>query len=575
MVWWRWFSTSGGAAILEAINRSQAVIEFSPDGRILTANKNFLDAMGYSLEEIEGQHHEMFVDPQTRESVEYRSFWTRLAAGENYSTQCKRIRKGGKPIWLQASYNPVRDRTGKVRKVIKLATDITEQKERAADFDGQMAAIDKAQAVISFDLDGKILSANRNFLSAVGYRLEEIVGQHHRMFVDPVEQEGAEYKEFWARLRRGEHFARQYRRLAKGGREIWIQATYNPILDPDGKPYKVVKFATDITEQVKAARLMEVAVRDMVKVVEATKQNDLTARISLADAPGEVGALAAGVNELLDTLSMLITSVRDASVEAAAAANTILGDSGDLAARTEQQAASLEETAATAEQLAASVKATAQASREAVDHAVEARDVASRGGQIVGQAVDAMGRIEQASTKITEITAVIEEIAFQTNLLALNAAVEAARAGDAGKGFAVVAAEVRTLAQRSSEAAKDIGGLISSSVVQVADGVKLVREAGQTLDRIVGASSRVAATVNEISAATREQASGIEEMTQAVAHMDEITQKNAAIADRSSASAHSLADRIDRLTGMTSRFRTEQPRRGAEPARKHKTGFAA
>lgn len=546
---------SSRSSVLAALNRSQAMITFSPSGVILDANKNFLDSVGYSLGEIKGKHHSMFMRPEDRDSAAYRQFWDQLGKGQFDSGQYRRVGKGGRGIWLQATYNPVLDRRGRCLKVVKVAADITAQKAQMADCNGQLAAIDKAQAVISFGLDGTILSANENFLTTLGYELADVVGKHHRIFMDETEAAGEAYRAFWDRLRRGEYDAGRYRRLGKAGREVWIQASYNPILDADGKPFKVVKYATDITAQVRVAQAMENVVAQTLGVVEAVKADNLTTRISMAGLTGDLMKVANGVNDLLDTLATLIVSVRDASHETLSASNEIREGSRDLAARTEQQAASLEETAATTEELAASVKATAQSARQAVEHANEARSVAKQGGETVNRAVEAMTRIEHASGKISEITAVIDEIAFQTNLLALNAAVEAARAGDAGKGFAVVAAEVRTLAQRSSDAAKDISGLISASTAQVAEGVKLVREAGTTLDRIVEASATVAETVGDISVATGEQANGIDEMSQVVAHMDQMTQQNAALAEEASASSAALSQQVEALASNVSRFR--------------------
>ena len=234
---------------LAAIDRSQATITFSLDGTIEHANENFLKTVGYSLAEIKGQHHSMFVEPAYRQSAEYRLFWDKLGRGEYDAGQYKRIGKGGKEIWIQASYNPLLDQSGKAYKVVKYATDITEQVMRNADFNGQLAAIKKAQAVIEFTLDGKIIDANDNFLNTLGYTLDEIKGQHHSMFVEPAYRQSAEYRLFWEKLGRGEYDAGQYKRIGKGGKEIWIQASYNPIMGPDGKPFKVVKYATDITEQ--------------------------------------------------------------------------------------------------------------------------------------------------------------------------------------------------------------------------------------------------------------------------------------------------------------------------------------
>jgi methyl-accepting chemotaxis protein len=243
-----------------AIGRSQAVIHFALDGTILDANKNFLDAMGYTLEEVKGRHHSMFVEPDYANSPDYRQFWARLARGEYDAHEYKRLAKGGREIWIQASYNPILDMNGKPFKVVKFATDITARKLADADIQGQISAIGKSQAVIHFSLDGTILDANKNFLDAMGYRLEEIKGRHHSMFAEPAYAASADYREFWKKLRSGRYDSGEYKRIAKGGREIWIQASYNPILDMNGKPFKVVKFATDIT-RIMQARL---SVADLV-----------------------------------------------------------------------------------------------------------------------------------------------------------------------------------------------------------------------------------------------------------------------------------------------------------------------
>jgi methyl-accepting chemotaxis protein len=250
-----WFlSASTDTAKLAALDKSQAVIEFEPDGTIITANANFLATLGYELGEVEGRHHSMFVEPAERDGTDYRRFWDSLRSGNFQQAEYRRIGKGGREVWIQATYNPLIDRSGRTYRVVKYATDITAAKLAAAELQGQIAAIGKAQAVISFDLDGTILDANDNFLAALGYRLDEIEGRHHRMFVEPSERESAAYREFWAILSRGTYQSGQYKRIGKGGAEVWIQASYNPILDMGGRPFKVVKFATDITAQVQEQR---------------------------------------------------------------------------------------------------------------------------------------------------------------------------------------------------------------------------------------------------------------------------------------------------------------------------------
>jgi len=562
------FSNRHAAGQLDAINRSQARIEFDLEGKILDANENFLSAMGYTLAEVKGQHHSLFVTPEEKASPAYKQFWADLGRGEFSRGQYLRLGKGGKEIWIQASYNPIMGAGGKPVGVIKYAFDVTEQKNRLADLEGQRAAIDKAQAVIEFDLTGKILTANQNFLSVLGYSLPEIVGQHHRMFVDPAERETPAYRGFWERLGHGEYDAGQYRRIGKGGKEIWIQASYNPILDAQGRPYKVVKFASDITATFKGKQL-EAAVKETSAVIDQAKGKDLTGRVPLDGKTGEVATLCAGVNDLLDTLAEVVGTVRDISARIDNASLKITSDSQQLAERTEANAASLQETAATTEELAASVKHSAGNSRMAVQLGNEASEVASRGGAIVTEAVAAMGRIEQASSGISEIISMIDEIAFQTNLLALNAAVEAARAGDAGRGFAVVATEVRALAARCSESANGVKTLIANSAQQIQAGVGLVKDAGTTLGEIVGAASKVASTVSEISQATTEQANGIDEMARTVAHMDEITQQNSLLAEQSAKVARDLQQETAALSTMVSAFQLDGDRHRAVPQLVH------
>ena len=540
--------------IVDAINRSQAMIEFALDGVILDANANFLATLGYTLEEIKGQHHSMFVDPAYRGSPEYRLFWEKLGRGEYDAGQYKRIGKGGKEIWIQASYNPIMGPSGKLVSVVKYATDITEQVIKNADFTGQIEAVNKAQAVIEFTLDGKVLRANENFLNTVGYGAAELVGQHHSLFVDVAYRQSPEYRMFWDKLGRGEYDAGQYKRIGKGGKEVWIQASYNPIIGPDGKPFKVVKYATDITAQVKAAEVLQAAVAQTQDVVTAAKENDLRHRIPMEGKTGEIAQLCEGVNGLLDTMSSMIGEVSETAQTLTTAAREIATGNTDLSQRTEEQAASLEETAASMEELTATVRQNAENAQQANKLASSASDVAVKGGSVVAEVVQTMDGITQASRKIADIIGVIDEIAFQTNILALNAAVEAARAGDQGRGFAVVAAEVRNLAQRSANAAKEIKGLISDSVSKVESGSRLVDTAGKTMEEIVQSVKRVTDIMVEISAASQEQRAGIEQVNNAVTQMDKVTQQNAALVEEAAAAAKSMEDQTGAMAEMVGQF---------------------
>ena len=539
---------------VEALNRSSAIIEFKPDGTILGANSNFLEVVGYSLEEVRGQHHRMFVEPAERETQAYRDLWARLGRGEYAAGQFFRIGKGGTEVWLDASYNPVFDATGKLYKVVKYARDITRWRLRDAEHDAQIAAIDKAQAVIEFDVKGNILHANTNFLHTVGYTLEEIVGRHHRIFVEPSQRESDAYRLFWDKLGRGEYDAGQYRRVAKGGREVWLEATYNPIFDQKGRVAKVIKYATDITEQRQAAIQMEKAVEATRTVVAVAREGGLGARIPVDGMTGPVAELCAGVNSILETMADVIGMVKESAEVINTATREIAAGNADLSGRTEKQASNLEQTAASMEELNGAVRQTAGNARKASDLAEGASDVATRGGTAVAEVVGTMRSIHESSRKIVDIISVIDGIAFQTNILALNAAVEAARAGEQGRGFAVVASEVRSLAQRSASAAKEIKTLISDAVDKVETGSVLVQNAGATMEDIVSSVRGVNELMSEIAAAAAEQSEGIQHVSEALAQMDDVTQQNAALVEEAAAAAESLQSQAESLYMTVSRF---------------------
>jgi methyl-accepting chemotaxis protein len=234
-----------------ALDRSQAVIEFALDGTILHANENFLEAMGYTLDEVVGRHHRIFCLPEEAGSFAYREFWRRLGSGVFDVGVYRRRAKDGRDVWLQATYNPILDPEGHPIKIVKFAMDVTEARQRDAEFEGKVTAIDRSQAMIEFDLDGVVLDVNDNFLSAFGYARGDLIGRHHRMLCDDAIGRSPQYREFWKRLGRGEFDAGRYLRYGADGREVWIQATYNPILDAEGRPRKIVKIASDVTRQVR------------------------------------------------------------------------------------------------------------------------------------------------------------------------------------------------------------------------------------------------------------------------------------------------------------------------------------
>lgn len=457
------FGSNLWKATSDAFSRSQAIIEFTPHGEILTANKNFLDAMGYSLAEIQGKHHKLFVDPAYAASSDYKAFWRKLADGEFQADQFLRLGKGGKEVWIQASYNPILNASGKVVKVVKIASDVSEQKKRSADHEGQLKAINRSQAVIHFDLDGTILDANENFLSTLGYTLDEIVGKHHSLFVEPEESKSSEYRKFWKDLATGAFQSREFKRLGKGGREVWIQATYNPILDAAGRPFKVVKFAIDRTEQVlerhRRARVQQRIDRDLSEIAQA---------------------------------------ISNTTVQAASSASA-----------SQQTSSSVQTVAVASEELVASIQEIGRQVKTALDVSRNAVVEAERSGEIMsGLSVDAK--------TIGSVIELIDGIADQTNLLALNATIEAARAGESGKGFAVVAAEVKNLASQTSGATEQITRQIGAMQETVGQAVSAIDSIMEVIKNIGDIAMSISSAVEEQTAVTNDISSNMQFAAQGV-----------------------------------------------------------
>ena len=552
-----WVNGHSAAHRFEAVSASYALIWFSPDGTIRGANENFCKTFGYAAAEIIGKHHRIFVDTATAASPAYQQFWQDLASGKPKKEQARRNTKAGTEIWTAETYQPILSH-GRVTEILEVATDITESKLRALHNASKLASLDRSLAVIEFSLDGTIIEANDNFCKTMGYEATEIKGRKHAMFCDATYAASADYAAHWDRLRRGEFVSDAFHRKGKGGADIWIQASYNPIMDADGKIYRVIKFATDITARMKS-------VDTLSKAIGRFADGDLSTSITEPFVP-DMERTRADLNGAFARLCTTVSEIAGGAEEIAATAASLRESAQNISKRTEQQASSIEETAAALEEMTQVVADANSRATEAGNLARETRKSAEQSGEIVKSAVDAMGQIDASSREISNIISVIDEIAFQTNLLALNAGVEAARAGEAGKGFAVVAQEVRELAQRSANAAKEIKALIVKSGEQVRTGVDLVARTGTALTEIVERVRTVDGNVAAIVDASKEQASGIRSISHAINVLDQGIQQNAATVEEQSAASDGMAGKAEGLSALLGQFKTSGSRQSPSQA---------
>ena len=539
---------------IQAIRKAQTVLEMDMNGVITDVNDVFCLTSGYQRSEIIGKNLTVLLNDKFRNSSELKEFWDRLKRGETVSGEFKLLGKGDKEFWISANYNPILDLNLKPFKVVKYGTEITQIKKERADNEGQLSSINRSIGKVEYDLDGLITKVNDIFCLQTGYSAGDLIGKHHDVLVTKTVITSSSYQDFWKKLNAGEFVSGIYETVGKDGKQVWLNASYNPILDENGKPYKVVHFAIDITQQKLTESNLASAVAETKDVIDSAKLGDLSSRVSLIGKDGEVAELCKGVNALLDNMAEIVSQVLEAVEAVNAAASEIAKGNNDLSSRTEEQASSLQQTTSSMSDLAITVKQNAGNAKEANELAVKASGVAEKGGEVVGEVVRTMSEINEYAHKIEDIISVIDGIAFQTNILALNAAVEAARAGEQGRGFAVVAGEVRSLAQRSSSAAKEIKDLINDSVNKVLEGTKLVENAGNTMEDIVNSVRHVTDIMRAISKASNDQTFGIDQVNSAISSMDEATQQNAALVEQAAAAAESLVDQASNLKNTVGSF---------------------
>ena len=449
---------------IAAIDQAQAIIECQMDGTIITANDNFLHAMDYRLEEVQGRNHTMFLEPDYANSNEYRVFWEKLVQCEYETGLFKRLGKNGKEVWMQASYNPILDLDGIPFKVVQYATDVTEDMLQNANFKGQIAAISKAQAIVEFQMDGTIITANDNFLNTLGYRLEDIQGRHHNMFVESSYADSPEYTAFWENFKTGEHAAGQYKQLGKQGDTIWIQATYNPIFDLNGIPYKVVQYATDVTQQVKNVSMV-------------AENAEL-----LSNSSGQMAKISEHLSQNADQTSNQVNFIKTVS---------------------DKVNENVQGVASAARKMQSSIQEVASNAKDATAVATDAVEKANTANMLVEQ-------LNESSTQIGSVIKMITTIAQQTNLLALNATIEAARAGETGKGFAVVANEVKELARQTANATEEISSKISAIQNDTTMAISSIGEISSIITTINEIQATIAKAVEEQTKSTHDIVSNVE-----------------------------------------------------------------
>lgn len=530
-------------AQLDAIDRVQAVIEFDLGGHILHANQNFLDLTGYTLAEVQGQHHRMFCEAAYSQSPAYAAFWQHLSSGQLHSGEFKRLAKNGREIWIQASYNPVFDPEGYPVKVVKYATDVTDRKLQGQELQAMVAAIDRVQAVIEFDLGGHVLHANHNFLRQMGYTLDEVRGQHHRLFCEPAYAQSEAYADFWQRLASGQVHSGEFKRRRRDGSEVWIQASYNPVFDPEGHPVKVVKFATDVTASrystseangklAALSRSQAVIEFDLLGNVLSANHNFLR---MMGYTEGEVAGLhhclfcepeqvhTPGYRHFWADLAQgqfkrgrfRRCSKLGSVVWIHATYNPILDSEGrpykivkfatditERVQREQQQAQALAALQEQVSQLSRQLAGTSQQTGQAHALTRQLRQDILDGGRGAARSASALGEVRQVAMELQDLVPATQAWASQTHQLALGAGIEAARAGEHGAGLGVVADGLRQLAQQADRQAQAVGTRVARLALQTSEACQRSEQQDDALGRLARMADQLSQAMAQLQEAS-------------------------------------------------------------------------